>query len=87
MAVEYTYIGLADILENHITPPYSSPGSQWRYALLSLCRAYSQRGRAVSTVFDRRVLYTSLAVAPAPYGAIGSGIQPLRAWAIGYDVF
>lgn len=84
-AVEY--IGLADQLENHNTPPYSSLGGDWRCATyLPSSPIYSQRRRVVLAVLDSLVLYRGISDASAPYDAVGSDMQPLRVWAKSYDV-
>ena len=81
------YIGLADSLENHSTPPYSPQDSNWRDATsFSSCPAHSELRRAVLNTFDGLVLYSSLAVASPPYNAVDSDIQPYQLWTKSSDV-
>lgn len=81
------YIGLADPLENHNTPPYASFDSDWQYVTsFPYCPAYFERRHAIPPVFDGLLLYSGLAVAPAPNSAVDRDIKPLKLWAKSYDV-
>lgn len=78
------YLGLADMLERHISPPYSSPGNDWRGAKYFFISSVKTCCPHYFGSFG--ILYTRLAITPAPYGAIGNDIQPLRLWTKGYSV-
>lgn len=49
------YIDLADLLENHNTPPGSSLDRDWRFVTsFHSCPAYSQKRRAIPTDLTAR---------------------------------
>lgn len=70
------YIGLADSLENHTTLHHTLLliviGHARRLFLHVLPIPTSQRRRAIPSVYDGTGLHRSLAVASAPYDAVGS---------------
>ena len=71
------YIGLADLVENNNTPPYSSQDSNSRHAIsFPSFPSYFEKRQAAPRVFGGLVLYSSLAVASPPYNAVDNDIQP-----------